>query len=65
MTEDELSGFHDVCLELCGESLSYEKLQYYFNLLPRHIKFIAFEWTTSDTVFRDEAYSYLKKEGLL
>jgi hypothetical protein len=65
MTEEELSGFHDVCLGLCGKSLNLEELKKYFDMLPENIKSIAIEWTTSDTVFRDMAYEYLKEEGLL
>lgn len=65
MTEQDLYGFHDVCLELYNKSLSYEELEQLFNKLPSNIKFIAYEWTTSDTVFRDMAYDFLKEEGLL
>lgn len=56
----DFDGLHDVIAELGGEKLSDDQLLEVFLSLPKHIQMIAHEWTCSDTVFRDEAYVYLR-----
>jgi hypothetical protein len=58
----EWESFHDVILELTDISYSKETLKDMFRCLPKHVQHIAFEWGLSDTVFRNEAYSYINDE---
>jgi myo-inositol catabolism protein IolC len=69
-TTDELfamdggARLHDVCVELDGKERSEKELRYIFENLPVNIKNIAHGWTIGDTVFGDEAYVWLKKNGI-
>ena len=53
---------HDILVELDGKSRGEQELSEIFNSLPEQIKNIAYQWSGSDTVFGDEAYSYLLKK---
>jgi hypothetical protein len=63
MNKIEYDGLHDVMVDVL-EKRTYSDLEVQdcFNSLPAHIQFIAFEWGSSDTVFRDEAYTFLKNK---
>ncbi len=58
----EWGGFHDVVVELTGESLGPKQLRVLFDSLPEQTRNIAHCWGMSDTVFRDEAYVFLSKK---
>ena len=65
---EDFNGLHDVIAELRDKGdkrpmLSEEQLLEVFMSLPFHIQMIAHEWTCSDTVFRDEAFVYLRDSG--
>lgn len=58
--EGSVFAFSDVAMEALGLELNKEQLRKLFDALPRRVKMIAFEWTTSDTVFRDNAYEFIQ-----
>ena len=58
---DELNAMHDVILEALGIEPTEEQILDFFNMLPDHIKGLAMQWGTSDTVFRDDMYVWLEK----
>ena len=58
---DELNAMHDVILEALGIEPTEQQILEYFNMLPDHIKGLAMQWGTSDTVFRDDMYVWLEK----
>lgn len=41
-----------------------DELRIVFNFLPTHIRDIAHCWTINDTVFGDEAFTYLECQGI-
>ena len=53
---------HDVLADLGGEYREYtkEECRAAFLRLPYHTQTIAVSWGLEDTVFRDEAYVYLR-----
>lgn len=63
--EKEREYFHDVVYDsFWQKEKSIEKMddnffKYFYVELPSNIKYIASNWGMSDTVFRDEAYSYI------
>lgn len=60
--EDNGAGYlHDVMLEATGKSYSESEIILIWNELPEHIQNIAHCWSLSDTVFRDEAFVYIKE----
>ena len=63
LEDDDIPHIHDVILEITknNSKLTDDYCRKVFHLLPDHIKTIAIEWGTSDTVFRDDMYAWLKK----
>jgi hypothetical protein len=57
-------SFHDAVLEVDGKERSKEELRPIFDALPEPIRDTAHQWGLGDTVFRDAAYSHLKKKGI-
>lgn len=58
--EGDVNSFHDAVFEALGKSLSKDRLMKLFDVLPEETKQTAYEWSLSDTPFRDEAYTYIK-----
>jgi hypothetical protein len=57
-----IDGLHDVLVDaLENKRYTDTQIEKAFHLLPEHIQHIAFQWGSSDTVFRDEAYVYIMK----
>ncbi len=52
--------FHDAILDSTGKSHSQKKLQKLFEALPDDIKYTAYQWGMSDTVFGDEVYTHFQ-----
>jgi len=59
---NEWLSFSDCVTNVTDKPLSKEELRSIFNTLPRQIQAIAFAWGLSDTVFRDEVYTFIVKE---
>lgn len=57
---DNFDGLIDVVTEITGEQISDAEAEFVFRELPKHTQFIAQEWTCSDTVFKDDAFGWLK-----
>lgn len=58
----DFNSMHDVFLDLTGHSFTDSELETLFNVLPQHIKGIAYSWGMSDSVFRDEVYVHFENE---
>jgi hypothetical protein len=56
-------SFHDVLAEITPREYTLEECRVAFDRLPDNIQFLALEWGLSDTVFRDDAYVWLKNNG--
>jgi hypothetical protein len=57
----DLDHMHDVIFEVINREPSNEEIERVWNELPDHIKGIATQWGTSDSVFRDNMYEWLSK----
>lgn len=55
-----VASFHDAVLEATSKSCTDAELLVIFSQLPIPVQAIAHQWGLSDTVFRDEAYRYLR-----
>ena len=55
--------FHDVVLDAIGKDLDKDILFKIYETLPESIRCTAEQWGLSDTVFRDEAYEWIKKNA--
>jgi hypothetical protein len=53
--------FHDVVFEATLTSYTDDELLKIFKMLPESIQDVAFEWTLSDTDFREMALKFLNK----
>ena len=63
MDEDDLNSFHDVILEATDKSLTKEQLKQILLSLPKDIILSAMEWRISDTVVRDDIYTFVKSQS--
>jgi hypothetical protein len=61
LEQEDLNHMHDVILEVIGRKPTNEEIQRVWEELPDHIKGIATQWGTSDSVFRDNMYEWLSK----
>lgn len=59
--ENQWDHFYDVVFDSIGKKCNEDELKIIYNLLPHHIKSICEEWGMGDTVFRDNAYQFLKE----
>jgi len=57
-----LESIHDVLVEIENRTYSTKECEVAYNSLPDNIKGIAVRWCANDTVFRDEAFAFLKKK---
>lgn len=57
---DDWGSLHDVVVEFDGKSRTKEEIRAIFDKLPERMRNTAHLWGLSDTVFRDEAYVYLR-----
>jgi hypothetical protein len=57
----EVNSFHDAVFEATGKSMSDAELKEVFLSLTEQTRNIAHAWGLSDTPFRDEAYTELKR----
>jgi len=62
LEQEDFDSIHDILFELTERSVDNDTCQYVWDNLPKEIQSTAIQWGTSDTVFRDQAYSYLKNE---
>lgn len=58
----EWASFHDTVLEATEQDASQDELERIFETLPEQVQGIAGLWGLSDSVFRDEAYVFLKEK---
>ena len=58
-------SFHDTVHEALNVSLMQEGLEEIFWQLPDNIRDLAFQWGLSDTVFSDDAYTFLKNSEVV
>lgn len=52
---------HDVIYEVLGYKPTNQQIQDIWDKLPDEIQGTAIQWGTSDTVFRDELYLWLRE----
>ncbi len=57
-TEHDWACFHDAILNATDIGYTQKKLEFLFKQLPDNIKYTAFQWGMSDTVFGDEVYRH-------
>lgn len=60
LEQEDYDHMHDVIFEALEFEPSNEEIQAIWDKLPEDIKGTAIQWGTSDTVFRDNLYVYLK-----
>ena len=61
LDRSDLDDMYDVILEALDIEPTDEEIMNFFNELPDHIKGLAVQWGTSDTVFRDDMFVWLKE----
>lgn len=64
LEDHDYRALHDIILGSLGinhEHITSELMNEVWKGLPERIQYIAIEWGTSDTVFREEAYIWLEK----
>lgn len=61
LEDADFPPIHDVIVEARGVSYSYAAIQRLFDELPEGLQIMAADFGTSDTVFRDELFSYIKE----
>jgi hypothetical protein len=61
LEQEDFNAMHDVILETLDIKPTNEQIQKVWNGLPDDIQSIAIQWGTSDTVFRDNLFDWLKK----
>ena len=59
LEQKDYNHMYDVIYEATDIEPTNEQIQAIWDELPDHIKGIAIQWGTSDTVFRDKLYEYL------
>ena len=62
LEQEDFDVIHDIIFELTERIIDNDTCQFVWDNLPDEIQSTAIQWGTSDTVFRDNAYSYLKNE---
>jgi hypothetical protein len=60
LEQEDFNAMHDVIFEALGTKLTNAKIHVIWEELPEDIRGLAIQWGTSDTVFRDNLYEYLK-----
>ena len=60
LEQEDYNHMHDVIYEALDFEPTNEQIQAIWDELPEHIKGTAIEWGTSDTVFGDKVFTYLK-----
>jgi hypothetical protein len=60
LEQEDFDAMHDVILEALDIELTNAKIHVIWEELPEDIRGLAIQWGTSDTVFRDNLYEYLK-----
>jgi hypothetical protein len=58
--DNDWFSFHDCLSDVVPADYTEEECREVFEILPDHIQLLAVEWRLSDTVFRDDAYVFLK-----
>lgn len=58
----EWAAFHDVVYDVINTSLTPKELRGVFETLPTGVRDVAHCWGLSDTVFKDEAYAWMKAQ---
>jgi hypothetical protein len=61
LEQEDMDHMHDVIFEVIDRKPTSEEIQRVWEELPDHIKGIATQWGTSDSVFRDNMYEWLSK----
>jgi hypothetical protein len=61
LEQEDLDHMHDVIFEVIDREPTNEEIQRVWEELPDHIKGIATQWGTSDSVFRDNMYEWLSE----
>ena len=62
--QHDVDSFSDAIFEATNVQYSKQELMEIFEKLPRDIRFTAYQWSLSDSVFRDDAYDHIKKHGI-
>ena len=60
LEQEDFDHMHDVIYDVLDIEPTNEQTQKLWDMLPEHIKGIAIQWGTSDTVFRDELHEWLQ-----
>ena len=61
LEQSDFDSMHDVVSEVMENDPSNEEIQKLWNVMPDHIKGMAFQWGCNDTVFRDKMYTWLEE----
>ena len=61
LEEEDYNHMHDVILEALGIEPTKEQIKEYFFKLPDDIIGLAVQWGSSDTVFRDNMFTWLQE----
>ena len=61
LDKSDLNNMYDVIVEALNIEPTDEQIIEFFYELPDHIKGLAVQWGTSDTVFRDDMFVWLKE----
>lgn len=57
----DMGRIRDILHELDGIERTEEEAEKYFHMLSFNTKWLAYQWSTGDTVFGDEAFTELNK----
>jgi hypothetical protein len=60
LEQEDFNAMHDVIFEVLGTKPTNAQIHVIWEELPEDIRGLAIQWGTSDTVFRDNLYEYLK-----
>lgn len=60
LEQEDFNAMHDVIFEALDIKLTKAQIHVIWEELPEDIRGLAIQWGTSDTVFRDNLYEYLK-----
>ena len=62
LKDDEWKSLHDTIFEATDKQLDHVQVRSVFMSLPEGLQIDALRWGVSDTVVRDEIYTFLKGE---
>lgn len=60
LDQSDLNVLADIVMDILREKWDNLQLTELFDELPEHIKGLAVQWGSNDTVFRDEVYRWVR-----